>query len=240
MRVNSTGPLSSLNRYMEEMNRTAKKIASGRAINSAADNPATAAIAEKMNAIINELSKLEGNAADYINMAQTAEGGLSNITDIMQRMRELAVQASNSTLTNEDRAQIQAEFEQLRQELDRISTSTQFNEQRLLDVDSSKLGLDKVDLVNNPEDAIKVLDEGLKRVSSDRGNLGAVINAYKARISNLQVQRENTVQSYSRMVDVDMAEAITQYTNYQTLTQVGISAVKKLTELMKMKLSLLA
>ena len=241
MRVENKGLFYNLNRYMDELNRTSRKISTGRAINTASDNPATTAIAEKMDAIIRELLKREGNVQDMVNMMQTAEGGLSNIGEILQRMRELAVQASNGTLTQEDRNQIQAEFEQLKEELNRISSNTRFNNKPLLDVNTEKLDLDKLDLTNptQAEKAISRLDNAIKTISSDRGNLGAIINGYRARLSNYQVQRENTTASYSRIMDTDMAEAITKYNQFQTLSQISLQTIRKMNQLLKMKLNLL-
>ncbi len=241
MRVEGTGLLSSLQRYMEEMRNTSRQIATGRRINSASDNPAALAMAEKLNAVIRELFGREGNLQDMINMTQTAEGGLSNIGDILQRMRELAVQAGNGTLTAEDRASIQAEFEQLREELNRINTDTQFNNQRLLNASAEDLNISDINLTTpeGAQEALGRLDEAIRKVASDRGNLGALINGYQARISNYQVQRENTMASYSRMVDTDLAQAITEQTRFYTLSQVGMSAVKSMIRLMRMQLNLL-
>ncbi|BAT72362.1 flagellin [Thermosulfidibacter takaii ABI70S6] len=241
MRVEGVGLLSQLRRYMEELNRTSQKIATGKSIHTAADNPAMAAVAEKMNAIIKELQTRQGNLRDIMNLTKTAEGGLSNISDILQRMRELAVQASNGTLTEQDRAHIQAKFNQLKEELNRIANTTQFNQQRLLDINTEKLGLKDIDLTNpkGTETALSRLDNALKTVTSERADLGATINAYQKRLSNYQVQARNTIEAYSRITDADIAQAITQYTNYQTLTQVAITNINKMKELMLAKLNLL-
>lgn len=176
-----------------------------------------------------------------MNLTKTAEGGLSNISDILQRMRELAVQASNGTLTEQDRAHIQAKFNQLKEELNRIANTTQFNQQRLLDINTEKLGLKDIDLTNpkGTETALSRLDNALKTVTSERADLGATINAYQKRLSNYQVQARNTIEAYSRITDADIAQAITQYTNYQTLTQVAITNINKMKELMLAKLNLL-
>ena len=116
-----------------------RKLSSGLRINSAADDAAGLAISEKMRAQIRGLDMATRNAQDAISMIQTAEGALESTNSILQRMRELAVQAANDTLTQQDREYIQLEINQLRDEIDRIATTTQFNKKRLLDGSASVL-----------------------------------------------------------------------------------------------------
>ncbi|MGJ7045466.1 flagellin [Thermoanaerobacterium thermosulfurigenes] len=110
-----------------------QKLSSGYRINSAADDAAGLAISEKMKAQIAGLDQAQRNAQDGISLIQTAEGALNETTSILQRMRELAVQASNDTNTAQDRASIQAEMDQLNTEIDRIANTTEFNTKKLLD-----------------------------------------------------------------------------------------------------------
>lgn len=110
-----------------------QKLSSGLRINSAADDAAGLAISEKMKAQINGLNQAQRNAQDGISLIQTAEGALNETTSILQRMRELVVQAGNDTNTQQDRQNIQAEIDQLNSEIDRISDQTQFNTKNLLD-----------------------------------------------------------------------------------------------------------
>jgi flagellin len=124
-------------RYMSQANskqsKSLEKLSSGLAINSAADNAAGLAISEKMRAQINGLEQAQSNAQDGISMIQTAEGALQETENILQRMRELAVQSANDTNTSEDRGEIQKEIDQLSSEITRISESTEFNTKKLLD-----------------------------------------------------------------------------------------------------------
>ena len=113
--------------------KSTEKLSSGYRINRAADDAAGLAISEKMRSQIRGLEKASANAADGISMIQTAEGALTESHSILQRMRELAVQAANGTETDEDRGNIQDEIEQLQEELDRIASDTEFNEMTLLD-----------------------------------------------------------------------------------------------------------
>ncbi|AEF17906.1 flagellin domain protein [Thermoanaerobacterium xylanolyticum LX-11] len=110
-----------------------QKLSSGYRINSAADDAAGLAISEKMKAQIAGLDQAQRNAQDGISLLQTAEGALNETTSILQRMRELVVQASNDTNTNEDKVNIQKEIDQLKNEINRIATTTQFNTKNLLD-----------------------------------------------------------------------------------------------------------
>jgi len=116
-----------------------KRLASGLRINSAADDASGLAISEKMRAQISGLHRATLNAQDGISLLQTAEGALKEVHGILQRMRELAVQAANGTLTATDRVEIQKEIQQLKAEIDRISTATEFNTKKLLNGDAAAL-----------------------------------------------------------------------------------------------------
>jgi flagellin len=137
MRINNNLMALNAHRYMSSANakqsKSLEKLSSGLAINSAADNAAGLAISEKMRAQINGLEQATSNAQDGISMIQTAEGALQESENILQRMRELAVQSANDTNTAEDRAEIQKEVDQLANEITRISESTEFNTKKLLD-----------------------------------------------------------------------------------------------------------
>lgn len=116
-----------------EVSKTLERLSSGLRINRAADDAAGLAISEKMRAQIRGLNQAVRNAQDGISLIQTAEGALNETHAILQRMRELAVQATNDTLTESDREQIQKEINQLTAEVQKISAYTEFNTQRLLD-----------------------------------------------------------------------------------------------------------
>jgi len=138
MRINTNiTAMNTYTQYTKNNNKIANsvsKLSSGYAINSAADNAAGLAISEKMRAQIRGLNQAATNSQDAISLIQTAEGALSSSTEILQRMRELAVQASNDTNENKiDREALQDEFSQLQSELDDISKTTSFNKKNLLD-----------------------------------------------------------------------------------------------------------
>ena len=115
------------------LSKSTEKLSSGYKINRAGDNAAGLAISEKMRGQIRGLNQASANSEDGISMIQTAEGALTETHSILQRMRELAVQAASDTNTDDDRTQIQNEIDQLTQEVDRIATTTEFNTKKLLD-----------------------------------------------------------------------------------------------------------
>lgn len=126
------GVYSAMARHESAMDRALVRLSSGLRINSAADDPAGLAIREKMRGQISGLQQASRNAQDGISLLQTGEGGLNETHAILQRMRELAVEAANETLTGSDRAGIQREVDQLTQEVDRIAKVTSFNTKTLL------------------------------------------------------------------------------------------------------------
>ena len=146
-------PALTSQRYLSQTNsaiqKNLQKLSSGLRINSAADDASGLAISEKLRGQISGLKRASMNAQDGISLLQTAEGGLSVITDMVQRMRELAVQAGNGVYTTNDRAEIQKEVDQLKEEIDRVSSSTEFNTKKLLNGDSTALwSTDKADTID--------------------------------------------------------------------------------------------
>ena len=130
---------NTVNRTSSALEKSIQKLSTGLRINSAADDAAGLAISEKMRAQINGLDRAVSNAQDGISMIQTAEGALNETHAILQRMRELSVQAANDTLTSQDRGYIQLEIDQLREEITRIGNTTQFNKKKLLNGDAAVL-----------------------------------------------------------------------------------------------------
>lgn len=133
--IASLNTLNSLSKNEKSTQSSLAKLSSGLRINSAADDAAGLAISEKMRGQIRGLDQAKSNAENGISLAQTAEGALNETTSILQRMRELAVQSSNDTETDSDRKEIQKEVSQLKDEINRISTTTEFNTKKLLNGD---------------------------------------------------------------------------------------------------------
>lgn len=131
--INALNAWRSMSETQYSMSKTLEKLSSGLRINRAGDDAAGLAISEKMRGQIRGLNMAVKNAQDAISLIQTAEGALTEVHSILQRMRELAVQAASDTNTDVDRNQIQAELDQLREEIDRIARTTEFNTMKLLD-----------------------------------------------------------------------------------------------------------
>jgi len=243
------------------------KLSSGLRINTAKDDAAGLAISESLKAQVRTLTVNERNAGDAISMAQTAEGALGEISNIVLRMRELATQGANGALQSSDRSFIQTEFSNLQAEIGRIMTSTKFNGKQLItsaatseqfqigvaNVDSDRIaisfgGLDLNALKNtatvtgdatNARNALDTIDTALSRVSQARSRFGAMMNRFETTISNIQSVRLNLAAANSRIRDVDVAdEAATQSRN-QVLTQAGTSVLSQANQTPQAAMSLL-
>ena len=139
--LNALAAQNSAGMASKAQSKAMQRLSTGLSINSAADDAAGLAISNRMTSNINGLGKAIKNANDGINMAQTADSALSNTTSILQRMRELAVQASNGSNSDANRQSIQAEVSQLKTQIDQIATSTNFNDINLLDGSAGKIQL---------------------------------------------------------------------------------------------------
>jgi flagellin len=122
-----------LSNTQDRLNTSLRRLSSGLRINSAGDDPAGLAISEKLTSQIRSLSRAEQNAADGLSVAQTASGALGEVSGVLHRMRELATQSANGTLSSSDRTALETEFVELRSEVDRIADVTEFNGTKLLD-----------------------------------------------------------------------------------------------------------
>lgn len=336
--------------------KSLERLSSGLKVNSAKDNPAGLAMAKRMNAQIEGISKASQNASDGISIIETADGALSEIHDMLQRMNELATKASHGPLTEDDRSIIQDEMTQLSEEIERIANNTEFNSQKLLngefdlkaytnveevkvsyysdavasrmfhmsdmtltydaggniedfeatygdgfpqdvkvtditnnevtiqgsnsfemkfdlsamakngstyvadmDVNVTGIGamrlqigsnegqvlavrIPKVSLKNmgleninvsteaGAEDALSKMSDAIAYVSSVRSRLGAYQNRLESSVNSLDITNENMTAAYSRIMDVDMAEEMTNYTTYQVMTQAGTSMLAQANE----------
>ena len=229
--------------------KSTEKLSSGYRINRAADDAAGLSISEKMRGQIRGLDKASTNAQDGISLIQTAEGALNETHSILQRMRELAVQAANDTEVTEDREAIQEEIDQLVEEIDRIATTTQFNTMNLLEgsftgkklhigankdqtmdieitsTKSTDLAINGLDYESQTgaESAISKVDAAIKTVSTTRSQLGAIQNRLEHTIANLDTSAENLQAAESRIRDVDMASEMVTYSKNNILQQAAQS-----------------
>ncbi|CDO03312.1 Flagellin [Oceanobacillus picturae] len=242
-----------------------EKLSSGLGINKAGDDAAGLAISEKMRGQIKGLEMAQKNAQDGISLIQTAEGALNETHSILQRMRELTVQAGNSATQDSDTdlKAIKSEMDSLIEELGGeagskgISDRTQFNGKDLLDgnfegtfqigankeqqltisiddMSASGLGVEGLDVTSfatNDADAadvgfdaqLKLIDDAINTVSTQRSDLGAVQNRLDHTINNLGASQENLTAAESRIRDVDMAKEMMEFTKNNILSQAAQS-----------------
>jgi flagellin len=231
-----------------DLSKSLEKLSSGLRINRAADDAAGLVISEKLRSQVSGLGVAVRNAQDGISVVQTAEGALTETTSILQRMRDLAVQASNvGGVDSTAQAAAQTEVDQLAKELDRISTTTKFGSKSLLNgtftgtsgdflvganagetinvgianMSFTGLGFTGTTVSVTAASALASIDAALSTVGSTRGTLGAVQNRLEHTISNLSVAKENLAASESRIRDTDMADEMTKFTRSNILQQAG-------------------
>ena len=227
--------------------KASEKLSSGYRINRAGDDAAGLSISEKMRSQIRGLNKASTNAQDGVSLIQTAEGALNEAHAILQRMNELATQAANDTNTTVDRNAIQAEIDQLTSEIDRISSTTQFNTMNLLDgtfsgknlqvgalagqvigigissMSASGLSVTGLTVADNAKagTAMTAVQKAIEQLSTQRSQLGAIQNRLEHTIANLDTTSENTQAAESRIRDTDMAETMVEYSKNNILAQAG-------------------
>jgi len=230
-----------------QMGKVMEKLSSGYRINRAADDAAGLAISEKMRFQINGYYQAIRNAQDGISLIQTAEGALTEVHAMLQRLNVLANQAANGTLDQADRQKIQLEVTQLLKEIDNIATSLKFNGISLLNGSKTsvtfQVGFEKnttisvsltntktvslgiqginVTTVTDAQDALSSIQLAISKVSDARARLGAVQNRLEHTINNVGVNAENLSASESRIRNADMAKELTEFTRFQILVQAG-------------------
>jgi flagellin len=250
------------------MSKSMERLSSGLRINRAGDDAAGLAISQNMQANIRSMNQAVRNANDGISLVQTAEGALNETSNILLRMRELGTQAANGVLSSSQRDNIQVEFKNLQDEIDRISSVTDFNGTKLLNgalsagttlqigtgttsndtisvtignANSTTLSVSAnfVSTQGAAQSALTAIDAAIQAVSTARGNLGAVQNRLQSTINNLQVAVENTSAANSRIVDVDVAAESANMTKAQILAQAGVSVLSQANQSPQLALKLL-
>jgi len=258
-----------LQKSQSALNSSFSKLASGYRVNSASDDAAGLAISESMKSQIRSYSVAERNAGDGISMAQSAEGSLGEVHDILGRMRELAMQASNGSLTQTDRGYLNDEFGSLQSEVTRIQGSAKFNGKSLISETASAITF-QVGLNNTGSDQIAVtfggvnlatvagagtaltgsttsaalsalstIDAAIGTVSKSRSKFGAAVNRLDVATSNIQTMRTNLSAANSRIRDVDVASETAKMSQNQVLTQAGVSILAQANQIPQMAFGLL-
>jgi flagellin len=237
-----------------------QRLSSGLRVNSAKDDAAGLAISDRMNAQIKGISVAVRNANDGISLAQTAEGALSVVTDTLQRMRELAVQAQNGSNGTTDRANLDTEYQQLSAEITRIAAQTKFNGTAIVGASAGaqifQIGANNGDTLTittstvatvtgdlttatNASTALAAIDTKLDTITTSRATYGAYINRFNFAISNLQITGENQTAARGRIMDADFAAETANLARSQILQQAGTAMVAQANQLPNQVLSLL-
>jgi flagellin len=258
-----------LNYNQSQLQVSFNRLCSGFRINSAKDDAAGLAISESLKSQIRSFSVAERNASDGISMAQTAEGALNEVHGILGRMRELAVQAANGSLTSTDRGFLQTEFSSLQAEITRIQGSAKFNGRILVGSTPQTITL-QVGLDNTASDQIAVtlggvslatisasatlisgstasgalaslstIDNAISDVSTSRSSFGAAMNRLETAQSSISTMRLNLSAANSRIRDVDVATETAVLARNQVLSQAGVSVLGQANQLPQLALSLL-
>jgi len=219
--------------------KNVEKLSSGYRVNRAADDAAGLAISEKMRTQIRGLNMASRNAQDGISLVQTAEGAMQSAHDIMQRMREIAVQAANGTNDDAvDRKALDLEFSALNEELSQIEKTVKFNDMTVFDTEFTlQSGANQGDVttftigtleiphdatvadIDSAQAAIAEITEAINSLSTNRATLGAIQNRLEFKIQNLDNSAENLAAAESRIRDVDMAKMMTEFTKNNILFQ---------------------
>jgi len=250
----------------ESQKKVTEKLSSGYKVNRAADDAAGLTISEKMRSQIRGLTQASSNAQDGVSVVQTAEGALTEVHSMLQRMNELAVKAANGTNTTADRTAIQNEISALTSEISRVAESTQFNtldllkgtfnkdiqvgsanrsEQRInitiSGMNASSLGVGSLSVTTQAlaQAAISMVTKAIAKVSSQRSNLGAIQNRLEHTIANLDNVVENTTAAESQIRDTDMAKTMVEYTKNNILSQAGTAMLAQANQSTQNVLSLL-
>jgi flagellin len=248
----------------EKLSKAMERLSSGYRINRAADDSAGLAISEKLRAQIGGLQQAQRNVQDAISLVQTAEGAMQEVNNMLSRVRDLAVQFNNGTLSTSDKASLTAEVAQLCNEIARISSQTKFNGISLLTggatitfqvgaEDGQTLVITGTNLFGSGatyqvdsnifnfsgSNVLTSLDVAIANVASARGDLGSVQNRLEHTLSSLASYEENLTSSESRIRDVDMAAEMVNLTKLQILQQAGTSMLAQANTAPQSVLSLL-
>jgi len=238
-----------------QMSKSLEKLSSGFRINRAADDAAGLAISEGLRSQVGGLKVGVRNAQDGISVVQTAEGALTEVHSMLQRMNDLSVQHANGTQNTDSKAALAAEFDQLQSEITRITDNTKFNGVSLFAGADMKfqVGGDAADAITvTGADALKAVDTSaavitdsttvktaISAISTQRASLGAFQNRFEHTINSTNVAIENLSASESRIRDTDMAQEMMSFTRSQILSQAGTAMLAQANQASQGVLSLL-
>ena len=258
----------SLSSSQASLGQSVQRLSSGLRVNGAKDDAAGLAIAERFNSQVKGMNAGVRNANDAVSLAQTAEGALAKVSDMLQRMRELAVQSANASNSASDRVNLDAEYQQLGLEITRSLAGTQFNGSTILGANAGTLTFqvgagasanDVISITSTRLDnhatmtavtggsitnasvattAITSIDAAIDQVTTERANFGAAQNRFESAISVLQVAAENNAASRSRIMDADYATETAALSRAQVLQQAGTAMLAQANQVPKQMLAL--
>jgi flagellin len=240
-----------------ELASSMQKLSSGLKINSAADDAAGYTISENLTGQINGVSQAQQNVQDGVSLVQTADGSLTEVEQMLQRIRELAVQYQNGTLDSTDQLAITTEVGQLASEIERIGSTAQFNgiyllnsvqtitfqvganQGEVISVSTISLGAAVGTFSLGSTTAIASIDAAINAVAGEDTTFGAVQDRLQYTLSDLSTYEENLTSANANIVDVNMASEMTNFTNLQILQQAGTAVLSQANHLPQAILTLL-
>lgn len=257
-----------LNINSEDQSSSVSKIASGSRITKASDDAAGLAVGTSLLSDVTVLTQAATNASHGSSILQAADGGMSSISDIVQRMRSLATQALSGSVTNTERSYLDAEFQQLASEISGIASGTRFNDEALLDgsgnwaagidfrvgttsadvinvqltnVSATGLGIGTLDVATSATAAaaLTALDTAVETLSEARADVGALISRFEFRSDMLATSIENTEAAQSAIMDVDVAAEQAELSSTKVKTQAAIAVLSQANSMPENLLSLL-
>lgn len=250
MKISSGGPSNrELNKILNNQKNTLEKLASGKRINRASDDPAGLAIADALKTTVATLGQASRNVSDLGSVSQIADGALTQVSGIGSRLKELATQASNGTLSDTQREALQQEYSQLTQEVQRISESTQFNGKNVLDGNDiqgqvgttagaeSQIAVKSVNVSDaissvasqnigtqaGAQAALTAVNSFVTAVASSRGELGGSAARLEFAQNSIAVEKENAAAAESRIRDADVASLLANKVKNDILTQSNVA-----------------
>jgi len=245
------------NQTGNKMSQAMQRLSSGFRINSAQDDAAGLGISERLKSQVRGMAQASRNASDGLSVVQTAEGVMSEVSDILIRMRELSVQSASDSVTGTERGYINTEFTELKDEINRLVKSTKYNGEKLLDgsytskdfqvgfekgdatdfviqvsianVNASGLSIASsvADTKTNAKASMAALDSALDSLNSARATLGAKGNRLMSAAAAVDVTRENLAAANSRIRDTDVAVETSNFAKQQVLMQAGVSMLSQ-------------
>jgi flagellin len=235
-----------LNTTESQLAQSMQRLSSGLRINSAADDVAGYAISQRLEAQVNGLNQATLNSQDAVALAQTGQGSLNDVENMLQRIRSLSVEYANGTTSTSDKEAITNEVTQLKEEIKRVGETTKFNGVELLKGgeeikfqvganEKETIGIKTVELEKAVEgvkiEEIKTVEAAIEKVATAAGEYGAVQNRIQYTQSNLEVYSQNLSAATSGIVDVNMATEMTAFTRDQVLQQAGVAILAQANQL---------